>query len=186
MIYHVALERYFWFEDQVKRGHYPNAARLAQKFEISHRTATRHIEYMRDRLHAPLKYEHRHRGYRYTDDSFALPRIPATQEELLSVLLARHLLSRSAGGFLSERIRAFGDKLMADCAGFGLDESAFWIPFPPFGTDTARPWARCSSPPAGPCWTSASWTSPTVPRPRTNEPAEPWSRITSNITWVPG
>lgn len=120
---HIFLERYLWFENRVKRGAYPNAVHLVKQFEISNRTAARHIEYMRDRLHAPLEYVPRRKGYRYTDDSFELPRIPATQEELLSVLLARHLLSRSAGGYLAERIRAFGDKLMADCAGFGLDES---------------------------------------------------------------
>lgn len=110
---HLALERYYWFDNQVRMGHYPNAGKLAQHFEISIKTAQRGIEFLRDRLLAPLEYDPGRKGYRYADRSFTLPEIQVSQAELVSVLLARNLLSESAGGLISESIHSFGRKLMA-------------------------------------------------------------------------
>ena len=53
----IAYERFVWFHEQIKAGRCPNARLLADRFEISLRTAKRHIEFMRDRLHAPLIYQ---------------------------------------------------------------------------------------------------------------------------------
>ncbi len=39
------LERMFWFDDQARRRRYPNASRLAERFELSARTAQRCIEF---------------------------------------------------------------------------------------------------------------------------------------------
>jgi predicted DNA-binding transcriptional regulator YafY len=50
------MERVFWFDGQLKRGRYPNAARLAEKFEVSAKTAQRDIALLRDRLQAPIEY----------------------------------------------------------------------------------------------------------------------------------
>ena len=46
-------ERFFWFDERVKAKTYPNAAKLAERFEISTKTAQRAIEFMRDRLLTP-------------------------------------------------------------------------------------------------------------------------------------
>lgn len=116
-------ERVYWFHRRVKDGRYPNARHLAEHFEISHRSAKRLITFMRDRFHAPLEYDAQHKGYIYDDSAFELPRIPVTQEELLAVLLARRLLSRTAGGFIGDAIRRFGDKLMEETSILEFDES---------------------------------------------------------------
>jgi predicted DNA-binding transcriptional regulator YafY len=116
------LERMFWFHDHVKRQRFPNAAHLAKQFEISHKTAQRNICCLRDRLLAPIAYDHAHKGYYYTDDSFELSRFAATQEEVLAVLVARRLLSRAVGGFISEAFRGFSRKLHDVAAGLGMDE----------------------------------------------------------------
>jgi predicted DNA-binding transcriptional regulator YafY len=63
-------ERFLWFHGRVKARAYPNASRLADQFEISCRTAQRDIEFMRDRLRAPLTYAHERKGYTYTDRIF--------------------------------------------------------------------------------------------------------------------
>ena len=101
---HLAIERYYWFDNQIRSGHYPNASKLAEHFEISTKTAQRSIEFLRDRFMAPLEYDPGRKGYRYADQSFALPDIQVSQGELISVLLARNLLSESAGGLISESI----------------------------------------------------------------------------------
>ena len=47
-------ERFFWFHGRIKAGKFPNAGHLVEEFEISRRTAYRDIDFMRDRLQAPL------------------------------------------------------------------------------------------------------------------------------------
>ncbi len=110
-------ERFAWFDVQVRQGKYPNATALAEQFETSRKTAQRTIEFLRDRLLAPLAYDPVQKGYYYTEDSFDLPRLKATQEEMLSLLLARRLLSRSAGGVISEQMRRMTRKLFQSAGG---------------------------------------------------------------------
>lgn len=125
MSYAIRYERFKWFDRQVRAGRYPNARLLAEKFETSKKTAKRQISFMKDRLRAPLEYvAHRH-GYVYEDQSFELPRIPVTQEELLSILIARRLLSKTAGGLISDAIHRFGEKLMAEAGISGKDQARF-------------------------------------------------------------
>lgn len=131
-------ERFVWLEGRIKGRRYPNAAHLSKRFEISRKTAQRDIGRMRDRMGAPIAYDPSHKGYYYTDDSFDLPRLPATQEEILAVLVARRLLSHVSGGFLGEAIRRFSRRLQDAAAAIGLDEdrleeafSASWHGYSP-------------------------------------------------------
>ena len=115
------FERFFWFDGRLRRRSFPNASHLAKQFEISHKTAQRNICFLRDRLGAPIVYDHTQKGYYYTDDSFELSRYIATQEEVLAVLIARRLLSRTAGGFISEAFRGFSRRLSDLAAALGLN-----------------------------------------------------------------
>jgi predicted DNA-binding transcriptional regulator YafY len=117
---HLIMERYYWFDSRVRANLFPNARSIAEEFEISPRTARRNIEFMRDRLMAPLEYNPCRKGYRYTDESFSLPPLPVSQEELISILIARDLLSGSAQGLISRTIQSFGRKLFA-----AVDKSVF-------------------------------------------------------------
>ena len=51
------LERFFWFDNEVRREQHPNASKLATRFELTVKTAQRSIDYFRDRLRAPLEYQ---------------------------------------------------------------------------------------------------------------------------------
>ncbi len=115
MAYTVIYERFVWFDRCVRNGRYPNASTLAERFEISRKTAQRNIDFMRDRLGAPLAYDAARRGYYYTDNSFQLTPFQASQEELLAVLTARSLLAHVSGGYLSREIDRLGNKLTALC-----------------------------------------------------------------------
>lgn len=135
---HLMFERYYWFEKQVKAEKYPNTTTLAKQFGCSDKTAQRAIDFMRDRLHAPLEYDQIRHGYMYTDDTYELPSMHVTQEELLAILLARNILVKSAGGVISDRISQFGKRLFAKMGDMGLDEqrlqetfSASWNEFVP-------------------------------------------------------
>jgi predicted DNA-binding transcriptional regulator YafY len=72
---------------------------------------------------APLKYDQSKRGYFYTDDSFSLPDIVVSQEEVLALLLSRNLLSYVSEGLISRAISRFGKKLFSSIGGIGLSQA---------------------------------------------------------------
>ncbi len=79
------------------------------EFEISRATAKRDIEYMRDRMSAPITYDRELRGYRYRRDDegeipFAMPGLWFSAAELHALLTAERLLAGVQPGFLSDHI----------------------------------------------------------------------------------
>ncbi len=139
---HLVLERYAWFDGQVRDNLFPNAKNLAKHFEISSKTAQRNIDFMRDRLKAPLEYNPGKKGYEYMDGSFTLPPLHVSQEELVSILIARDLLSNSAEGLISRTIQSFGRKLFSTMGGIGFSGeklrhafSAVWNGYSPAQAD---------------------------------------------------
>jgi hypothetical protein len=68
-----ALHRIQWIDSEIRAARYPNARRVAERFEISHRQAQRDFEYLRDSLGAPLVYSALRRGYRYDGEAYVLP-----------------------------------------------------------------------------------------------------------------
>lgn len=119
---HLAYERYLWFDRQIRQGRYPNATSLVRQFEVSEKTARRCIDFMRTMLDAPLVYHPSRKGFAYGDTAFALPALQVSQEELLAILVAKTLLSGSAGGLISRAISRFGRKLFASTSAVGLTE----------------------------------------------------------------
>jgi len=67
------LERVFYFHQDVQKGHFPNSRTLAARFETSIATSKRDIVYLRDRLLAPLSFNHEKNGYFYEKEGFVLP-----------------------------------------------------------------------------------------------------------------
>ena len=104
-------ERFVWFDDQVKGRKYPNATTLAEKFEISAKTAQRDIDFMRDRLLCPLEYDSSQKGYCYDDETFSLPMVYLSSEELSSLLIARKMLQDISGGSIGDEISSIVDKI---------------------------------------------------------------------------
>lgn len=140
---YLIFERFVWFHKQVRENKFPNSAGLAEHFALSIRTAARSIEYMRHYLGAPLVYDAGRKGYSYGDNTFELPYLHASQEELLAVLLARNLLAHAAGGHLSRAIESFRKKLFSAAADPGLSAeqldkafSATWNGYSPTQADT--------------------------------------------------
>ena len=61
-----------WLHRQIFEGRFPNAFRLSEKFDMSHRQAQRDIDYLKNKLNAPLAYDHSKKGFFYTEP-FSLP-----------------------------------------------------------------------------------------------------------------
>lgn len=104
-------ERFVWFDHQARLKRYPNANHLATQFEISSKTAQRDIDFMRDRLHCPLHYDANQKGYCYKDETFSLPMVYLSAEELSSLLIARKILQDISGGTSGPEISSIVNKI---------------------------------------------------------------------------
>jgi len=104
-------ERFLWFHEEARANRYPNAVRLAAYFEYSEKQARRDIEFLTDRLRAPLDYDAGRKGYYYTDDAFELPATWLTGDELIALLLARAALERLVSGRALPELDAVRAKL---------------------------------------------------------------------------
>ncbi len=112
-------ERFLWFHGKVKAGRYPNAKHLAEKFEMCGRTAQRDVEFMRDRLHAPLEFDRSRCGYRYSDTSYELPAHWLSEANVLALALAVRLASTIPDPALKEELCHFINRLLETSGGDG-------------------------------------------------------------------
>ncbi len=67
-----ANTRIQWLHKKLISNSYPNAHRLAERFHVSPRTAQRDINFLRERIGAPISYDKSKRGFFYTK-TFQLP-----------------------------------------------------------------------------------------------------------------
>lgn len=77
-----------WFHTKILEMGYPNAVRLAERFQISHRQAQRDVDHMAKMLGAPLVYSAEHKGYYYSEP-YTLPVVFASDNVALSSLNER-------------------------------------------------------------------------------------------------
>jgi predicted DNA-binding transcriptional regulator YafY len=106
-------ERFLWFDRKVRAKTFPNASKLAGKFEISSKTAQRDIEFMRERLNCPLLYDQTMKGYFYEDETFSLPSIYISAEELSALLMARNILQGICAEYLEHEVSQITERITA-------------------------------------------------------------------------
>ena len=104
-------ERFVWFDHQVRAKKFPNATSLAGAFEISTKTAQRDIDFMRDRLLCPLDYDPSQKGYYYDDETFSLPMVYLSSEEISALLIARKMLQDISSGSIGDEVSSVVDKI---------------------------------------------------------------------------
>ena len=66
---------------------------------------------MRDRLLCPLGYDSSQKGYCYGDETFSLPMVYLSSEELSSLLIARKMIQDISGGSIGHEISSVVDKI---------------------------------------------------------------------------
>lgn len=105
------MERLYHIHRSISMGNYPAVKRLAERFEVSRRTIERDLEFLRDRMNAPLQYNSQRRGYEYTDD-FELPPFNFSEEEVVATILAARLLRQYSELPLQTHAELMTDKLV--------------------------------------------------------------------------
>lgn len=91
------LERMIAMDATIRGGGFPSVQTFIERFEVSERTVRADLAFMRERLNAPLEYDRRRGGYHYTDPTWALPTMFATEGELLAFFLSVELTRRYLG-----------------------------------------------------------------------------------------
>jgi predicted DNA-binding transcriptional regulator YafY len=100
------IDRIVWVVSRLQAGEPLNATRVAERFEISPRTAYRDVEFLRDRCHAPIDYDARQRSYVLTDKTFSLPLADLSRGELLGLFFAERVVRQYRGTPYEEDLRA--------------------------------------------------------------------------------
>ena len=115
------IERFFWFDHQIRQGNYPNAPKLARQFKISERTAKRDIDALTNQIGAPLEYNATRRGYRYSDASYSLTWTRFSHQEIMAMLILRRMLDSGGASPLSGELNALCEKMLTNLEQCGID-----------------------------------------------------------------
>ena len=94
------------------------------ELEISRATFKRDLEYLRDRLHAPITWDREARGYRFTAAApaaprYALPGLWLNEAEIRALLALRELLEKVHPGLLGPHVEPLIERARALLGGDG-------------------------------------------------------------------
>lgn len=90
------LERILFIHRKIAAGYFPSTSDLAREIEAGTATISRDIEYMRDRLLAPIEYDAAQRGYFYAKE-YELPLNSLSAENVSALAVAKQLISYCKG-----------------------------------------------------------------------------------------
>lgn len=133
-----ALERVNQIDKLIREGRCPSCRILAERFEVSSRTVERDIEFMRDRMGAPIKFDKDRKVYIYSEPGFVLTHVNLTAGEMVAVFLGQKLLVHYGGTPFDKQIRQAMEKikrLLTDEVSIELEQFDQAVSF---GTDPAR------------------------------------------------
>jgi predicted DNA-binding transcriptional regulator YafY len=99
------LERIYQMNWLIRSGSYPSVKTFRERFEVRERTIYEDLNFLRNRLEAPLKYSRRYGGYYYTDPTWDLPNIQVSEGEILAFFLSVELARRYLGTSFEEPLR---------------------------------------------------------------------------------
>ncbi|MDA0237949.1 MAG: WYL domain-containing protein [Proteobacteria bacterium] len=109
-------ERFYKIDRLLRDNRSVPLGRFLEELSVSKATFKRDIEYMRDRLNAPISWDRTHRGYIFDQEiadvvSYELPGIWFNQSEILALLSMEALLSQIQPGLLGPRLDPLKQKL---------------------------------------------------------------------------
>lgn len=116
-IYMDRTERFYKIDALLQANRSVAVDQLLRELEVSLATFKRDIEYMRERLHAPIVWDRELRGYRYDregdDAAQALPGLWFNASEAYALLMMQSLLSDMQPGLLKSHIAPLKARLRA-------------------------------------------------------------------------
>ena len=119
-----ALARIYFIDKEISAGKYPNTRTLAKAYETGTATISRDIEFMRDRLGAPIEYDYFHKGFYYTEKTFRLPASFTSADEIMALGLAKTLLALYQNTPIYETARQLLETITAPLEGAPAEDGA--------------------------------------------------------------
>ena len=110
-------ERFYKIDALLQANRFVPIDRMLRELEISRATFKRDIEYMRERLNAPIEWDREKGGYRYAgqrdDRQQALPGLWFNSSEAYALLMMQTLLAEMQPGLLGAHIEPLKARLRA-------------------------------------------------------------------------
>ena len=110
-------ERFYKIDTLLQANRFVPIDRMLRELEVSRATFKRDIEYMRERLNAPIEWDRDQGGYRYAgsqkDRQQALPGLWFNSSEAYALLMMQALLSEMQPGLLGAHIEPLKARLRA-------------------------------------------------------------------------
>lgn len=110
-------ERFYKIDTLLQANRVVPIERLLRELEVSRATFKRDLEYLRDRLNAPIEWDREERGYRYSrapeEGQHALPGLWFNASEAYALLMMQTLLSELQPGLLKGHIEPLKARLRA-------------------------------------------------------------------------
>lgn len=110
-------ERFYRIDSLLQAHRVVSLDRFLEELEVSRATFKRDLEYMRDRLNAPIEWDRDERGYRYAQSpqqgQQSLPGLWFNASEAYALLMMQTLLSEMQPGLLKTHIEPLKARLRA-------------------------------------------------------------------------
>ena len=98
-------------------GVYPSARDCARELEVSWRTVMRDLDFLRDDEAAPIAYDASRKGFYLTDQTWQLPPVTLSAEEVFAFSVGRKVLEAFEGTPLDLGMRSMLNKIAASLQG---------------------------------------------------------------------
>jgi proteasome accessory factor B len=124
--------------DLLQAGTYPNCFTIAEGLEVSHKTARRDVEFMRNRLRWPIEYDQKRHGYFFTRPVDRFPGVPVTESEMFALVVAHKAIEHYRGTPFQRPLRMAFQKLTRQLDGrerYALENLAEVVSFRPFAPE---------------------------------------------------
>jgi len=111
------MARLCFIDKEIASGKFPNTGYLAKKWEgISISTISRDIDFMKNRLNAPIEYDALRRGYFYSEPLYRIPMGFSGADELLALGMAKNILTLYKDTPIYDAARHLLDSIIAPLA----------------------------------------------------------------------
>ncbi len=100
-------------DEIIGRATFPSREKLAKEVSASPRTIIRDINYMKDELGIPIKYDRTRKGYYYTQKGYFIKNISMSEGELFYVSLFENLLHQYKNTPLENQLKSIINKISA-------------------------------------------------------------------------
>lgn len=91
------FSRLLALDREIREGRHPNCLTFSADWEVSQKTVQRDIDFLRDQLRAPIKYDREKKGFYYTDPNWFLPSLSLSEGDLLALLVGSKALEAYRG-----------------------------------------------------------------------------------------